>query len=178
MEALQAENTCFYLQKNRNGTPSANQVVTAAKAGCGHAVCTLQVHSPSSPCPALSAETEPISKEHCWKCHHLWWGYYAGRSLGHGYVCHRHPSNYPEAVDWKHKTILLCTWLRVLSEVSISAKGYDCLLFVRAFNLLLPENRNCYNDCFAACLQVYIFLICLSGWPSWIVWKALLVPSS
>jgi len=33
-------------------------------------------------------------------------------------------------------TKILCTWLRVLSEVSISARGYVlCVLFPRAFNL-------------------------------------------
>jgi len=30
---------------------------------------------------------------------------------------------------------MLCTWSRVFSEVSISARGYDPLLFARAFNL-------------------------------------------
>ena len=34
---------------------------------CGHAVCTLRVHTPTSPCPPLSAHAEPISKGHCWK---------------------------------------------------------------------------------------------------------------
>ena len=41
------------------------------------------------------------------------------------------------------------------------------------------EDRN--DDRFAACLQVQVFLVCLSGgWPSRVVWKAvlLLVPSS
>ena len=41
------------------------------------------------------------------------------------------------------------------------------------------EDRN--DDCFAACLQVQVFLVRLSGgWPSRVVWKAvlLLVPSS
>jgi len=32
-------------------------------------------------------------------------------------------------------TKLLCTWSRVLSEVSISARGYNPLLFARAFDL-------------------------------------------
>ena len=44
---------------------------------------------------------------------------------------------------------------------------------------LSREDRN--DDCFTACHQVYIFLICLSGsWPSRVVCKAvlLLVPHS
>ena len=44
---------------------------------------------------------------------------------------------------------------------------------------LTCEDRN--NDRFAACLQVQVFLVRLSGgWPSRVVWKAvlLLVPSS
>ena len=35
----------------------------------GYAVCTLRVHPPTSPCPALSALTEPISQGHCRKSH-------------------------------------------------------------------------------------------------------------
>ena len=34
-----------------------------------HAVCTLWVHPPTSPCPALSAIAEPISQGHFWKSH-------------------------------------------------------------------------------------------------------------
>ena len=44
---------------------------------------------------------------------------------------------------------------------------------------LTREDTN--DDRFAACLQVQVFLVCLSGgWPSRVVWKAvlLLVPSS
>ena len=57
-------------KKDRNGPPSANQVTSRDQPRRGHAVCTLWVHSPTSPCPALSAEAEPISKGHCRKWHH------------------------------------------------------------------------------------------------------------
>jgi len=48
----------------------SNQGVSKAEPWDGHAVCTLQVHPPTSPCPALSAEAEPISRGHCRKWHH------------------------------------------------------------------------------------------------------------
>jgi len=35
-----------------------------------HAVCTLRVHPPTSPSPALSAVAEPISWGHCRRWHH------------------------------------------------------------------------------------------------------------
>jgi len=35
-----------------------------------HAVCTLRVHPPTSPCPTLSAHAEPKSQGHCRKWHH------------------------------------------------------------------------------------------------------------
>jgi len=37
---------------------------------CGHPVCTLRVHPPTSPCPALSAGAEPKSQGHGRKWHH------------------------------------------------------------------------------------------------------------
>ena len=59
-----------YAEKNRNDPPSANQIISTAEPRCNHAVCTLWVHAPTSPYPALSAEAEPISKRHCRKWHH------------------------------------------------------------------------------------------------------------
>ena len=53
-----------YAKKDRNGLPSANQVISIAKPRHSHAVYTLRVHLPTSPCSTLSAEAEPISKEH------------------------------------------------------------------------------------------------------------------
>ena len=43
-----------YAKKDRNGPPSANQVASKDEPRRGHAVCTLQVHPPTSPCPTLS----------------------------------------------------------------------------------------------------------------------------
>jgi len=57
----------IYAKKDRNGPPSANQVISSGKPRCGHAVYTLWVNPPTSPYPALSAEAEAISKGHCWK---------------------------------------------------------------------------------------------------------------
>jgi len=54
-----------------------------------------------------------------------------------------------------YQTKMLCTWLRVLLEVSISATGCDPLLFARAFNLHCTctcEDKN--DDHFTVCLQV------------------------
>ena len=45
----------IYAKKDRNGPPSANQVASKDEPRCGHAVCTLQVHLPTSPYAALSA---------------------------------------------------------------------------------------------------------------------------
>ena len=51
MEALQGEIilTPFRPRKNRNGPPSANQVVSGDEPRHGHAVYTLRVHPPTSP---------------------------------------------------------------------------------------------------------------------------------
>ena len=54
-------------QKDRNSPPSANQGVFKAEPKDSDAVCTLQVHLPTSPCPALSAHSELMSKGHCRK---------------------------------------------------------------------------------------------------------------
>ena len=43
----------IYAKKNRNGPPSANQVTSKVEPRCGHAICTLQVHLPTSPYPTL-----------------------------------------------------------------------------------------------------------------------------
>ena len=43
----------IYAKKDRNDPPSANQVVSRDETRHGHAVCTLWVHPPISPCPAL-----------------------------------------------------------------------------------------------------------------------------
>jgi len=39
----------IYAKKDRNGPPSANQVISRDKTRHGHAVCTLWVHQPTSP---------------------------------------------------------------------------------------------------------------------------------
>ena len=57
----------IYAKKDRNGPPSANQVASKDEPRRGHAVCTLRVHPPTSPCPALSAHAEPKSQGHCQK---------------------------------------------------------------------------------------------------------------
>ena len=43
-------------KEERNGLPSADQGLSTAKPRSSHAVCTLQMHPPTSPCPALSAK--------------------------------------------------------------------------------------------------------------------------
>ena len=60
----------IYAKMDRNGTPSANQVTSKDEPRCGHAVCTLRVHPPTSPCPSLSAHAETKSQGHCRKWHH------------------------------------------------------------------------------------------------------------
>jgi len=40
----------IYAKNDRNGPPSANQVTSKDKPRRGHAVCTLWVHPPTSPC--------------------------------------------------------------------------------------------------------------------------------
>jgi len=57
-------------KKDRNYPPSASQAISRDKPRDSHAVCTLRVHPPTSPCPVLSAHTEPKSQGHCWKWHH------------------------------------------------------------------------------------------------------------
>jgi len=52
----------IYAKKDRNGPPSTNQVASKDEPRRSHAVCTLQVHPPAYPYPALSTEAEPISK--------------------------------------------------------------------------------------------------------------------
>lgn len=47
----------IYDKKDGNGPPSANQGFSAAEPKHSHAVCTLHVHPPTSPCPKLSAHT-------------------------------------------------------------------------------------------------------------------------
>jgi len=51
-------------EEDSSGQPRANQGVSQAEPRDGHVVGTLQVHPPTSPCPTLSAEAEPISKGH------------------------------------------------------------------------------------------------------------------
>jgi len=55
----------IYPKKERNGPPSANHGLSTAESRHGHAVCTQQVHPPTSPCPTLSTNTELVSKGHC-----------------------------------------------------------------------------------------------------------------
>ena len=61
MRRLFSQPICAY--DKRNGLPSANQGVSKVEPRHGHAVRTLWLHPPSSSCPALSAHTEPISKD-------------------------------------------------------------------------------------------------------------------
>ena len=49
----------IYAKKDRNGPPSANLVTSKDEPRRGHAVCTLQVHPPTSPCPALTQNLSP-----------------------------------------------------------------------------------------------------------------------
>ena len=48
-----------YAKKYRDGPFSANQGLSTSEPRHGHAVCTLWVHPPTSPCPTLSAHAEP-----------------------------------------------------------------------------------------------------------------------
>ena len=50
-------------QEDRNGPPSANQWVFKAEPRDGHAVCSLRVHPPTYPCPALSARLNLSAKD-------------------------------------------------------------------------------------------------------------------
>jgi len=60
----------IYAKNDRKCPPSANQVVSSTEPRHSHAVCTPQVHSPTSSCPALSTEAVPVPKGHCQKWHH------------------------------------------------------------------------------------------------------------
>ena len=60
--------TPFVPKRTEMALPSANQVIPRDKPRHGHAVCTLQLHPPTSPYPTLIAEAEPISKGRKW--HH------------------------------------------------------------------------------------------------------------
>jgi len=67
----------IYAKKDRNGPPSANQVASKDEHRNGHAVSTLQVHPPTSPCPALSAHAESKSQDIMklkvsWQIYPLW----------------------------------------------------------------------------------------------------------
>jgi len=50
MVRLLASNS-IYAKQVRNGPPNASQVVSTDELRCGHAVCTLWVHPPTSPIP-------------------------------------------------------------------------------------------------------------------------------
>ena len=52
----------IHAKKERNGLPNANQGLSIAIPRHSHAVCTLWVHLPTSPCPTISAGTEPKSQ--------------------------------------------------------------------------------------------------------------------
>ena len=67
--ARQLLSKSIYAKNGGNGPPSADQDLSIAEPRHGHAVFTLRVHPPSSPCPALSAGAEPISQGHCRKSH-------------------------------------------------------------------------------------------------------------
>ena len=69
-KARQLLSKSIYAKNGGNGPPSADQDLSIAEPRHGHAVCTLRVHPPTSPCPALSAGAEPISQGHCRMWHH------------------------------------------------------------------------------------------------------------
>jgi len=50
--------TPYMPKMDRNGPPSANQVISMDEPRHSHAVCTLGVHPPTSPHPILSAEKD------------------------------------------------------------------------------------------------------------------------
>jgi len=52
------------------GLPVPTKLLLRTSPDARHAVCTLRVHPPTSPCPALSAHAEPKSQGHCRKWHH------------------------------------------------------------------------------------------------------------
>ena len=54
----------IYAKNDGNGPPSTNQDLSIAESRHSHAICTLQVHPPTSPCPALSVHAEPRSQGH------------------------------------------------------------------------------------------------------------------
>ena len=56
-------------KEERNGLPSADQGLSTAKPRSSHAVCTLQMHPPTSPCPALSAKIK--DKAGCDRCENM-----------------------------------------------------------------------------------------------------------
>ena len=72
METLQSQTATsnpIYAKNDGNGPPSADQDLSTVEPRHGHVVCTLRVHPPTSPCPALSADAEPFSQGHCRKSH-------------------------------------------------------------------------------------------------------------
>jgi len=54
-------------KEERNGPAQCQPRASTAKPRSSHTLCTLQAHPSTFPCPALSAEAEPISKGHCQK---------------------------------------------------------------------------------------------------------------
>ena len=73
MEVQQGERTvfsaCLYIGEQKQPT-LWQRGVFKAETRDGHAVCTFQVHSPTSPCPTLSTHTDAIfrkKKKHCAK---------------------------------------------------------------------------------------------------------------
>ena len=74
MGAVQGKRTVFStllcIGGHSSGPLRVNQGVFKVEPRDGHAVCTVRVHPPTSPYPALSAEAEPISEGHCRKWHH------------------------------------------------------------------------------------------------------------
>ena len=56
METLYGEIACFdsiYAKMDRNGPPSANQVISMDESRHGHAIFTLRVHHPPPPIPSF-----------------------------------------------------------------------------------------------------------------------------
>lgn len=71
MEALQKAtlfvSNFIYAKYDRNGPPSASQIISIAETRRGYALLHPSDAPTHLPHPAFSAETDPISRGHCWK---------------------------------------------------------------------------------------------------------------
>ena len=74
-----------FAKKDKNGPPSANQLISTAKPRRNHGVCTLWIHPLTSPYPVISTEAEPVCKGLCYDIMKLkvsWSIIYVPRNLG------------------------------------------------------------------------------------------------